>query len=842
MRLARQLLPRRWARPCSSTSSPVLRGRCRCGACGFEGHGASVLNFYTHSSAPRAASGSPFLAASGFRFDQVRWLGGPVNDPPPGSRNPHYKCGSCGSYLGVDAERLLGIVALNLRCAAAESGAIGRAYRPTAHLFYADRVVDVQDELPKWATVVQGELCSGDERPIPALPSVPPPAWLLGSSGGAPAEIAALAARDAALPTDARIIAPFKAAEPLVYHFPEVDPPVGHRTVVGEAALAERIRIKYGHEPPQREPAGPAAQSAAEPPPRHALHIAPRALDAVIVGGGHNALTTAAYLSRAGLDVAVLERRDVLGGAAVTEELVPGFKFSRASYLAGLFRPRVIDELGLDAHGFEYLPRRVSSFTPTLVDGPHAGKHLMMGDDDAMTRASVAQWSTADADALPEYEAFLDSVRDAMQPLLDGPPPANPLAARNGLSGGPTLRERLRSATQLASLAGCGYRHRARLTEMYELVTGPAAQLLDRWFDGEVLKTTLATDAVIGAMVSPRQAGSAYVLLHHVMGEAAGRKGVWAYVRGGMGAISDSIAAAARGFGASLHTDAAVRRIVTSGGGGGGGARAEGVELVDGSGVAARRVVSGCTPYHTYMELLPGFACSQGSDATLPRDFATHVRFGEHGCGAFKINLAVSSLPDFFCARNDGSGAAGPQHLGTVHFEESMDEIENAYREAAAGVPASRPLVEMTIPSAVDETLAPPGQHVVQLFVQYAPYDVCPKVGSWADPAFKARFVRRVLDIVDAHCDGFSDSVIGVDALSPLDLERVFGLHKGNIFHGAMALHQLGHARQPAGYDYRSPVRGLFLCSAGTHPGGGVMGAAGRNCAEVVLNDIGLAI
>jgi len=544
---------------------------------------------------------------------------------------------------------------------------------------------------------------------------------------------------------------------------------------------------------------------------------ASRLRDVIIVGGGHNALVAAAYLARRGLDVLLLERRGVLGGAAVTEEMVPGFKFSRASYLAGLLRPDIISDLELHAHGFKYLARDPSSFTPTALHGPYAGRHLMLGSCAESNHASIAQFSARDADAFQEYEKFLGEARELVSPLLDSHPPSLPQNVREGAH----------VAAHLSRLLRVGARHSRSLIPLYELLTAPASHILGRWFESDILKTTLATDAVIGAMTSPSQAGSAYVLLHHVMGEADGKKGVWAYVEGGMGAVSDAIAESARGAGAELVTNAEVQRIVHKDG------AVQGVEMHDGTQLRAPVVLSGTTPYHTFLELLPGLGAR-----ALPPDFVRHVQHADYSCGAFKINLAVDRLPDFLCCPSDASGAPGPQHRGTVHFESMMHEIEEAYRQAAQGVPATRPVIEMTIPSALDTTISPPGKHVVQLFVQFAPYDVDPTVGHWADPDFKQRFVDRCLNIVEEFAPGFKSSVIGIDALSPLDLERIFGLHKGNIFHGSLSLHQLAYARPVPGYSsHRTPLKGLYMCASGAHPGGGVMGAAGRNCARAVISD-----
>jgi phytoene dehydrogenase-like protein len=376
-----------------------------------------------------------------------------------------------------------------------------------------------------------------------------------------------------------------------------------------------------------------------------------------------------------------------------------------------------------------------------------------------------------------------------------------------------------------------------------------------------VLKATLATDAVIGALCSPRTPGSAYVLLHHVMGEAAGRPGVWAYVRGGMGALSAAVAASAAEAGAALCTNADVAQLLLSDAG-----RAEGVRLRGGAVLRARTAVLGaCTPHHLFEELLPRDA--HGALAhPLPPPFAKHIAHTDYSCGcaaalhgrwlracvraltrvcfashsAFKINIALSRLPQFACLPPPADASvAGPQHRGTTHFEAHMDEIHDAYLSAVAGVPAPRPVVELTLPSALDATLAPPGCHVASLFVQFAPYDLAGGA-SWEDERFKNAFADRCVGIVEEHAPGFAASVLGRDVLSPRDLERVFGLHKGNIFHGALAPHQLAYARPAPGWSrHRTPVPGLYLGGAGAHPGGGVTGAPGRNAAAAVLYDAG---
>mmetsp|Transcript_79622 Transcript_79622/g.234158 ORF Transcript_79622/g.234158 Transcript_79622/m.234158 type:complete len:841 (+) Transcript_79622:58-2580(+) len=771
----------------SKFPSSTFVGRCSCGAAGFEASGPSLINFVCHCSICRSVGGDGKpVAACGFSPDSVKWHGGAsiVDSVPEGSKNVRKHCGSCGSYLGEDASGPLGILALPHAAARTAGTQLDcPAYAAQHHIFYGSRIADVHDNLPKWTTLPSGGI-SGDRH--------------------------AQGASKAYASKDVLPLSPMRPAYPSRYTFTEVDPPASsHTTEVTEDKVIERVGRKYASSP--SEACGQAKSSE---------------YDAIIIGGGHNGLITAAYLAKAGLSTLVLERRDLVGGAAVTEEIIPGFKFSRFSYLAGLLRPSVIQELDLHRHGLEYLIRRPSSFTPSPVDGD--GRYLVLGAGEEEDHASIAQFSKQDADAYTAYEDFLGQCRDIVDPLLEGPPP-------NPFEPGASLRERLDSTRRALQMARAAIRHRSAIVPFYELLTGPAQQFLDRWFESEVLKTTLATDAVIGSIVSVRQNGSAYVLLHHVMGEVAGRKGVWSYARGGMGAVSDAAASAAKEAGAEVVTSANVAAIMYEDG------RATGVRMADGRHLTARRaVVSNATPYHTFMELLPGYDATgparQLPGNPLPRDFAMHVRHTDYAGGSFKINLALSGLPNFACWPSPPDGSPGPQHFGTIHFENRMQELEDGYREASLGMPATRPVVEMTIPSSLDDTLAPPGRHVCQLFVQFAPYHVDPKIGSWDDPAFTEEFVQRVYDVVERFAPGFKDLIIGQDVITPLDLERIVGLHQGNICHSALSLNQLAFARPVPGWSsHRTPLERLYLCGAGCHPGGGVMGAAGRSCARAIL-------
>ncbi len=521
--------------------------------------------------------------------------------------------------------------------------------------------------------------------------------------------------------------------------------------------------------------------------------------DLIIIGGGHNGLVTAAYAARAGLRVLVLERRQVLGGACVTEEVWPGFKVSTAAYVNSLLRPEIIRELELKKHGFAMLPRSPSSFTP-FPDG----RSLMLGPDKELTHREVSKFSRKDADALPKYEAMLERVAAFIEPTLVQTPPT-PWSMRP------------RDLLQLGRM-GLGFLKLGRdAANAIEILTGPATPILDRWFESEQLKVTLATDAVIGAWATPSQPGTAYVLFHHVMGECDGVRGVWGYVRGGMGGISNAIAASAREYGAEIRTDAPVVRILTKGG------KVEGVLLADGTELRASRVASGVDTHTTFLTLM---------DSTeLPTEFVQRVRTLDYTSGSLKINLALSALPNFTALPG---ASAGPQHRGTIHLCPTMDYIEDAFNEARAGRPASNPIVEATIPSVLDDTIAPKGMHLMSMFTQYFPYTV--KNGD--HDQLKERYADRCIELMDSYAPGFQRSVVHREVLAPRDIEGRYGLTGGNIMQGTMGLNSLFFMRPIPGYaDYRTPIKGLYLCGAATHPGGGVMGACGYNAAREILRD-----
>ncbi len=521
----------------------------------------------------------------------------------------------------------------------------------------------------------------------------------------------------------------------------------------------------------------------------------------LVIGGGHNGLTCAAYLARGGADVVVLERRDVLGGACVTEELWPGYRVSRAAYVVSLLRPRIVRELELERFGLSLLPRDPSSIS-LLPDG----RSLVLGSDPGANVEEVKRYSARDAGRLPEYEKMLERVASAIEPLFDASPPSWPLR-----------RPRDLRSWRLAGKAARGLgRH---LPEASRLLLAPARSLLEEWFDSEPLRATLATDAVIGAWASPSTPGTGSVLFHHVMGSVTGRRGVWAYVRGGIGRLASALADSARASGAEIRTDAPVRRIVVDSG------TAVGVELENGEVLRGDAVVAGTDPRRTFLELVGA--------SELPDDFVRSVRGIDFRSPVLKINLGLDDLPQFrFKDRDRTPRLAGTIHLGCL----DLDSLDRAFEDAQAGRVSRRPLVELTLPSVIDPTVAPEGRYVASIFAQYTP--ALPSDDErW--PALRDAAAVRVLDMVEEVAPGFRDRILHMEVLATPDLEDTFGLTGGNIFHGAMTPDRLLFSRPFPGWArYRTPIPGLYLCGAGTHPGGGIMGACGRNAAREMLADL----
>jgi len=532
--------------------------------------------------------------------------------------------------------------------------------------------------------------------------------------------------------------------------------------------------------------------------------------DCLIIGGGHNGLVCAAYLAKAGRKVCVLERRHVLGGCAATEELWPGYKVSTAAYVISLFQTQIIRDLQLKKHGLKILPRSPSSFTP-LPDG----RSLTMGPEPGLNQREISKFSMRDATAYPRYEGLLERVAASLEPTLsESAPDLLPLPASWRKIG---WVKKLRDAKKLWNLHQATKKLGADLPEAVELLTGAARPILERWFETEVLKATLATDAIIGAFTSISSPGSAYVLLHHVMGEAGGARGVWGYVQGGMGELSNSLARVCSELGVEIRRESPVNSIYTNRTG------VVGIGLEDGSQLDARVVASSVDAHLTFEKFL--------SPDVLPEYFRDAVARIDYSSASAKVNLALAEPPKFTSMPGD---EVGPHHHGTMHVGPSLDYLDRAYDDAKYGRPSEEPVLECTMATSVDETIAPPGKHILSMFVQYAPYHLAE--GNWDER--KEAFGDRCVEMLARYAPNVPGAIEHRQVLSPLDLERTFGITGGNIMQGSMGPHQLYSFRPVAGWaDHRSPVPGLYLCGAASHPGGGVMGACGRNAAAEILRD-----
>jgi phytoene dehydrogenase-like protein len=526
--------------------------------------------------------------------------------------------------------------------------------------------------------------------------------------------------------------------------------------------------------------------------------------DVVIIGAGHNGLTCAAYLAMAGLRVKVLERRHIVGGAAVTEEFHPGFRNSVASYTVSLLHPKIIGDLQLHEHGLRIVERRVQNFLPTAD-----GNFLVVAD--GQTERQIAKFSTSDAARYADFSRELDAAADVLRDLVLRPPP-------NLASGGLTLR-RLGELIRTGALTNRLRRLPvAQVRVLFDLATKSAGDYLDGWFEGDLIKALHGFDAVVGNYASPYAAGSAYVLLHHAFGEVNGKKRSWGHAVGGMGAITQAMARSAARHGVEIETDAPVREIVVERG------RVRGAVLADGRVVRGRAVAANVDPHRLYTSLLPPDA--------LPEGFLARMRRWRSGSGTFRMNVALSRLPTF-AARPADDGA---DHLTAgIIMAPSLAYMERAYHDARQSGWSRAPIVEMLIPSTLDDSLAPAGAHVASLFCQHVAPQL-PDGQSWRD--HREAVADLMIDTVERYAPGFKASVVARQALSPLDLEEIFALTGGDIFHGALSLDQLFWARPMIGYaDYRGPLRGLYHCGSGAHPGGGVSGAPGHNAARAIIRD-----
>ncbi len=522
--------------------------------------------------------------------------------------------------------------------------------------------------------------------------------------------------------------------------------------------------------------------------------------DAVIIGGGHNGLVCAFYLAKAGLNIRVCERRSIVGGAAVTEEFHPGFRNSVASYTVSLLNPQVIAEMNLKHHGLQIIKRPISNFLP--IDN---SRYLKLGGSLERTQEQFRKFSARDAERLPEYYDRIEAVADVLRDISTKTPP-NP-------KRGP--RAALQAALQLWPVAkGSNQLHR----DVYDLFTKSARSFLDGWFENEHIKAIFGFDAIVGNYASPDTPGSAYVLLHHVFGEVDGEKGAWGHAIGGMGAITQAMRHACEEAGVTISTDSPVDKVSVSDG------AVTGVSLANGDNIAAKRVIANVNPKMLYGQMF--------AEGDLDPEFVRRMDGYKNGSGTFRMNVALSELPDFTAL--PGKQIAEHHQCGIV-IAPTLDYMDQAYVDAKQHGWSKQPIVEMLIPSTLDDSLAPAGQHVASLFCQqFAP--TLPDGQSWHDAREAA--AETIIDTITAHAPNFRDAIVGKVMLSPLDLEEKLGLIGGDIMHGAMTLDQMWAARPLMNHgDYRGPLKGLYMCGAGSHPGGGVTGLPGRNAAREVLKD-----
>jgi phytoene dehydrogenase-like protein len=520
--------------------------------------------------------------------------------------------------------------------------------------------------------------------------------------------------------------------------------------------------------------------------------------DAIVIGAGHNGLVCAFYLARAGMKVLVLERRHIVGGAAVTEEFHPGFRNSVASYAVSLLNPKVIADLDLHRHGLKIVERSIANFLPL----PEGGG-LRVGGGLEATQKEVARFSRRDAEALPDYYAAVDQAADVLRALVLKPPP----------NAGGGIGDLVRLASQARGMAKLDLEGQRNLFDLFSL---SAREFLDRWFESDPIKAVFGFDAVVGNFASPSTPGSAYVLVHHLFGEVNGKKGAWGHAIGGMGAITQAMKRACEEEGVDIRVSSPVKRVTVKNG------RAVGVVTKSGEEFRGDRIIGNLHPKTLFEELVPS--------ADLDPAFARRISNYVSGSGTFRMNVALKELPKFRGMPDDGD------HLGSgIIIAPSLDYMERAYDDAKRDGWSKQPIVEVLVPSVLDDSLAPKGQHVATLFCQH----FAPELSggrSWDD--YKDQAADLIIDTVTDYAPNFRDAILGRMVLSPLDLERTFGLVGGDIMHGRMSLDQLWAARPVLGAGaYRSPIAGLYMCGAGTHPGGGVTGAPGHNAAKEILRD-----
>ena len=519
--------------------------------------------------------------------------------------------------------------------------------------------------------------------------------------------------------------------------------------------------------------------------------------DVVVIGAGHNGLVAAAYLARAGKRVLVLERRERVGGAAVTEEVFPGFRFSMFSYVVSLLRPEIIRDLELSRHGLQILPLE-STLTPLAN-----GDYLAQWADHDHNRRELARHSLRDAEAYDEFGQLMHRMARAVKPFLGMAPPDPASLAPRDLVGLARLGRYFRRLP------------RKEFHALHKLLTMSAADYLDEWFETEALKATKSASGIIGTFLGPRSPGTAYVLLHHYMGEIDGVFRAWGFAKGGNGSVSAAIAAAAQAAGAEIRCGAGVSQVIIERG------AARGVALEDGEEIRGRVVVSGADPRRTFLEMV--------GERHLPAEFNAAVRRFRFRGSSGKVNLALGELPSFTCMPG-----SGPHLRGAISISPSVEYLERAYDDAKYGEFSRRPYMDIIIPSMIDPAMAPPGKHVMSIFVQYVPYHLN---GGWND-ARREAFGDTVIDTLAQYAPNIRSAILHRQVITPADIERVVGLSEGNIFQGELTLQQMFFMRPVAGWaQYRTPVRGLYQCGSATHPGGGVMGAAGRLAAAAILED-----